>query len=140
VKVNLGGSDRRPNTGTAVPSSDTLLNFENVTGSNFNDKSHRHQSATTSSMVAVVAWTPSRMSTFVAASGLSPIGVIVNLSLTTAQNTGASGFDTLLGIENLTGSSLVDTLTGNAGDNRPQRRGRRRPHDRRRRKRHLHGG
>jgi Ca2+-binding RTX toxin-like protein len=42
----------------------------------------------------------------------------VNLSLTTAQNTGGAGIDTLSGIENLIGSQAGDTLTGNSGNNR----------------------
>ncbi|MCF1710655.1 hypothetical protein L0V05_17745 [Tabrizicola sp. J26] len=44
--------------------------------------------------------------------------VKVNLAITTAQATGASGSDTLLNIEHLAGSSFSDTLTGNAGANR----------------------
>jgi len=44
-------------------------------------------------------------------------GVTVNLSLTSAQNTVGAGTDTLLAIENLTGSSFNDTLTGNTGNN-----------------------
>ncbi|MCX7257095.1 MAG: hypothetical protein NTZ64_10255 [Polaromonas sp.] len=44
-------------------------------------------------------------------------GVTVSLASTTAQATGGSGSDTLLNIENLTGSSYADTLTGNAGSN-----------------------
>lgn len=44
-------------------------------------------------------------------------GVIVNLSLTSAQNTVGARTDTLLAIENLTGSSFNDTLTGNTGNN-----------------------
>jgi Ca2+-binding RTX toxin-like protein len=44
-------------------------------------------------------------------------GVTVSLSLTTAQATGGSGSDTLIGIENLTGSNYNDRLTGNAGAN-----------------------
>ncbi|MEX0992770.1 MAG: hypothetical protein WDZ37_02125 [Solirubrobacterales bacterium] len=43
-------------------------------------------------------------------------GVTVNLGLATPQDTGA-GFDTLGGIENLTGSPGADTLTGNSGAN-----------------------
>lgn len=43
--------------------------------------------------------------------------VAVNLALTTMQNTGGGGYDTLVGIENLIGSIYNDTLTGNAGDN-----------------------
>jgi Ca2+-binding RTX toxin-like protein len=44
-------------------------------------------------------------------------GVNVSLLLTTAQNTGRSGSDTLTSIENLTGSGLNDTLIGSAGSN-----------------------
>jgi Ca2+-binding RTX toxin-like protein len=36
-------------------------------------------------------------------------GVTVSLALTTAQATGGSGSDTLIGIENLTGSAYADT-------------------------------
>jgi Ca2+-binding RTX toxin-like protein len=43
--------------------------------------------------------------------------VIVNLTTTSAQLTGSSGSDTLLNIENLTGSSFNDKLTGNSGNN-----------------------
>ena len=43
--------------------------------------------------------------------------VVVNLALTTQQNTGGWGKDTLLNIENLVGSSSADTLSGNAGVN-----------------------
>jgi Ca2+-binding RTX toxin-like protein len=41
----------------------------------------------------------------------------VSLALATAQATGGSGSDTLVGIENLTGSNFNDTLTGNSGAN-----------------------
>ena len=44
-------------------------------------------------------------------------GVTVSLASTIAQATGGSGSDTLLNIENLTGSSYADTLTGSAGNN-----------------------
>ncbi len=40
----------------------------------------------------------------------------VNLSLTTAQNTGA-GLDTILNVENVRTGSLADTIIGNDGDN-----------------------
>jgi Ca2+-binding RTX toxin-like protein len=45
-------------------------------------------------------------------------GVSVNLGLKTAQDTGGAGIDTLSGIEDIWGSSFVDTLTGNAAGNR----------------------
>jgi hypothetical protein len=44
-------------------------------------------------------------------------GVTVSLALSGPQNTGNSGLDTLIRIENLTGTSAGDTLTGNAGNN-----------------------
>jgi uncharacterized delta-60 repeat protein len=44
-------------------------------------------------------------------------GVTVSLATTAAQVTGGSGSDTLLNIENLSGSSYADTLTGNADSN-----------------------
>lgn len=43
--------------------------------------------------------------------------VTVNLALTTQQNTGNQGKDTITGVENLTGSGFADALTGNAGAN-----------------------
>ncbi|HMS84154.1 MAG TPA: calcium-binding protein [Nitrospira sp.] len=44
-------------------------------------------------------------------------GVTVNLGLTSAQNTGGAGTDTLKSIENLIGTSFADRLTGNSGNN-----------------------
>ena len=44
-------------------------------------------------------------------------GVTVKLLLTSAQDTGGAGIDTLSGIENLTGSSSGDTLVGNGAAN-----------------------
>jgi VCBS repeat-containing protein len=44
-------------------------------------------------------------------------GVTVSLATTSAQNTGGAGTDTLISIENLSGSGFADTLTGNVGDN-----------------------
>jgi Ca2+-binding RTX toxin-like protein len=41
----------------------------------------------------------------------SPVGVVVDLNVTTPQNTG-EGIDTLLGVEGLVGSPLNDALTG----------------------------
>jgi Ca2+-binding RTX toxin-like protein len=50
-------------------------------------------------------------------------GVVVNLSLTTAQITGGSGTDVIRGFEKLEGSFYADTLTGDAGNNEIQGRG-----------------
>jgi Ca2+-binding RTX toxin-like protein len=46
------------------------------------------------------------------------VSVYVNLQLTGPQNTGASGTDTLISVENIIGGSGGDTLTGNAAANR----------------------
>ncbi|SER19517.1 calcium-binding protein [Sphingobium sp. YR768] len=43
--------------------------------------------------------------------------VTVNLSVTTAQNTGGAGTDTLISIEKLIGSAYNDILTGDSGNN-----------------------
>ncbi|HRF74493.1 MAG TPA: calcium-binding protein, partial [Accumulibacter sp.] len=50
--------------------------------------------------------------------GNNGTGVTVSLATTAVQATGGSGSDTLLSIENLTGSGFNDGLTGNNGANR----------------------
>jgi Ca2+-binding RTX toxin-like protein len=45
------------------------------------------------------------------------LGVIVNLSVLTPQNTIGAGIDNLAGFENLTGSAFADSLTGDSGGN-----------------------
>ena len=47
--------------------------------------------------------------------------VTVSLAIAAAQNTGGAGTDTLIAIENLTGSNFNDTLTGNARRQYPER-------------------
>ncbi|MBT9096946.1 hypothetical protein KFZ76_04360 [Methylovulum psychrotolerans] len=49
--------------------------------------------------------------------GTATAGVTVNMSLTSQQETGGAGSDTLLAIENINGSFFNDTLTGDAGNN-----------------------
>jgi len=49
--------------------------------------------------------------------GVDGTGVTVDLTVDTAQDTGGSGSDTLIDIENLTGSSFADSLTGDDGAN-----------------------
>ncbi|MFZ2967564.1 MAG: DUF2235 domain-containing protein [Sulfuricurvum sp.] len=51
------------------------------------------------------------------ATSTTTTGVTANLSLTTGQATGISRTDTILNMENLTGSNYNDTLTGNSGNN-----------------------
>jgi Ca2+-binding RTX toxin-like protein len=47
----------------------------------------------------------------------APTAVTVNLSITTAQNTGGAGIDTIANIENMLGSDFNDVLTGNGSAN-----------------------
>src|SRR5262249_37742816 len=47
----------------------------------------------------------------------APSGVLVDLALTTVQNTRGGGSDRLLSIENLTGSAFSDSLSGSAAAN-----------------------
>src|SRR5258706_15697760 len=49
--------------------------------------------------------------------GSAGSGVTVSLAIAGAQNTVGAGSDTLIGLENLTGSSFNDVLTGDAGAN-----------------------
>ena len=46
-----------------------------------------------------------------------PSGVTVSLAATGPQNTGGSGIDELINIENLRGSNFADTLTGSGNNN-----------------------
>ena len=87
---------------------DTLMNFENLTGSNFNDTLSGNAGSNVlngGAGIDTVSYTN------------AGAGVTVSLSLTGAQNTLGAGFDTLSNFENLTGSNFNDTLLGNAGNN-----------------------
>ena len=96
---------------------DTLVAFENLNGSGFND------TLTGDSLANVIDGSAGNdvmnggagIDTVSYAS--STAGVTVLLSLTTAQNTVGAGTDTLAAFENLTGSSYNDTLSGSAGAN-----------------------
>ena len=87
---------------------DTLVNVENLTGSQFDDTLEGNAGNN------------------VLAGGLgidtvsyenATAGVTVSLALTTAQNTVGAGTDTLTGFENLTGSAFNDVLTGSGAAN-----------------------
>ncbi len=86
----------------------TISNVENIIGSSFNDVFTQSDVANTIDGGAGF----DRVS-YAGVAG----GVTVNLSLSGAQNTGASGTDTLISIEALTGSNSADSLTGSNGDN-----------------------
>ncbi|MBV9995834.1 MAG: VCBS repeat-containing protein [Caulobacteraceae bacterium] len=87
---------------------DTLISIENLTGSAFNDTLAGNAGDNVLDGGGGVD-----TASYAAASA----GVNVSLAIAGAQNTGGDGIDTLISIENLTGSAFNDTLTGNAGDN-----------------------
>jgi serralysin len=105
VTVNLGLTSAQNTVGAGT---DTLLSFENLTGSSFND------TLTGTSGNNVLTGGSGTDTVSYANAGA---GVTANLGLTAAQNTVGAGADTLLSFENLTGSSFNDTLTGNSGNN-----------------------
>jgi Ca2+-binding RTX toxin-like protein len=87
---------------------DTLINFENLTGSNFNDVLEGNGGNNVLAGGAGI----DTVSYEHAASG-----VTVSLAINSAQNTGGAGTDDLLSFENLTGSAFGDVLTGSSGAN-----------------------
>jgi Ca2+-binding RTX toxin-like protein len=87
---------------------DTLFNFENLTGSNFNDVLEGN-----SGNNALVGGTGIDTISYEHAAA----GVTVSLSITAAQNTVGAGRDTLSSFENVTGSTFNDVLTGSSGAN-----------------------
>jgi len=105
---------------TGGAGADTLLNIENITGSNFNDKLTGNGSANTLEGGAGNDTLDGGDGIDTVSYASTPInsgGVKVSLRSTMAQVTGGSGTDTLISIENLTGSSSNDILQGNGDDN-----------------------
>ncbi|MDB5430609.1 MAG: hypothetical protein JWP35_1725 [Caulobacter sp.] len=88
---------------------DTLIGFENLTGSAFNDTLSGDAG---NNVLNGGAGTGDTLS-YANATG----GVTVSLALATAQNTVSAGTDTISLFENLTGSDFNDTLTGSIGAN-----------------------
>jgi Ca2+-binding RTX toxin-like protein len=111
---------------TGGAGSDTLSSIENVTGSTYAD----NLTGGTGNNVMVGGGGNDTLNgdagndtldggsgTDTASYSSATSGVTVSLALTTSQNTGGAGWDTLLGVENLIGSNYNDTLTGNSGNN-----------------------
>jgi Ca2+-binding RTX toxin-like protein len=111
---------------TGGAGTDTITNFENLTGSAFNDTLTGDANANTIDGGAgndiiqggagndvLVGGAGTDTATYAAAAS----AVTVSLAITTAQNTGGAGTDTISGFENLTGSGFNDTLTGDANAN-----------------------
>lgn len=105
---------------------DTLVDIENLIGSSGddtltgNDENNRIEGGARNDLIEGGLGND----TLIAGSGIDTLsyahaggGVSVSLALTSAQNTGAAGTDTVSGFENLTGGTGGDTLTGNADEN-----------------------
>ncbi len=102
VGLDLAGPQ---STGAGV---DTLIAFENLTGSAFDDTLHGNAGTNVlngGSGVDTLSY---------ARAGAA---VTVSLALATVQATGGGGNDTVLGFENLTGSGFADRLTGSSTNN-----------------------
>ncbi|WP_310473926.1 cadherin domain-containing protein [Sandarakinorhabdus sp.] len=106
VTISLGLQGAAQDTGGAGV--DTLLNFENLTGSGFDDTL-----AGNTATNIIDGGDGIDTVTYAAAAA----GVIVGLGIAAAQNTVGAGSDTLRNVENITGSAFNDTLSGDAGDN-----------------------
>lgn len=102
---------------TGGAGTDTVSNFENLTGSAFNDtltgdgNTNVIEGGAGNDTINGAGGTDTV--TYVSAGS----AVTVNLSTGTGQNTGGAGTDTLSNFENLTGSAYNDTLTGNSSAN-----------------------
>ena len=114
VTVNLSLTTAQNTVGAGI---DTLIGFENLTGSNFNDTLTGNSGNNVLNGGKGNDLLNGGGGTDTASYSGATAGVTVNLSLTGAQNTVGAGSDTLVSLENLTGSSFSDTLTGNAGNN-----------------------
>jgi Ca2+-binding RTX toxin-like protein len=96
---------------------DTLVNMENLTGSNFNDVLTGDSGNNVLEGLTGNDVLNGGGGTDTASYANATAGIAVNLSLTTAQNTIGAGMDTLSSFENLTGSNFHDTVTGTSGNN-----------------------
>ncbi len=87
---------------------DTLVNIENLTGSNFSDTLEGNGG---NNVLTGGAGTDTVSYQNAAA------GITVSLAVAAPQDTVGAGTDTLTGFENLTGSAFDDVLTGSSGAN-----------------------
>jgi VCBS repeat-containing protein len=111
VNLSLAGPQ---NTGEGM---DTLSNIENLRGSELDDILTGNAEAN----VLEGGWGADTLNgaagSDTASYASAASGVTVSLAIAGAQNTGAADVDTLISIENLTGSAFDDTLTGDASAN-----------------------
>jgi len=111
---------------TLAAGTDTLTGFENLLGSNFDDQltGNSGDNVLTGNAGNDVLLGGAGNDVLNGGNGVDATsyagigaGVTVSLATSAAQDTGAAGIDTLLSIENLTGTSFDDALTGSAQAN-----------------------
>ena len=122
VNVNLGLTTAQATGGSG---DDIIVNIEKVYGSNFNDvikgssvENELYGLSGNDLLYAGVGQSSDKFDGGAGVDGLSyaqsTAAVTVNLAVTTAQNTGGSGVDIIINIENLYGSSYNDVIRDNA--------------------------
>ncbi|MFT3722040.1 MAG: M10 family metallopeptidase C-terminal domain-containing protein [Hyphomonadaceae bacterium] len=112
VSLALSGAQNTLGAGT-----DTLVSIENLAGSSFNDVLTGNSTANVLSGGAGNDILDGGGDLDTASYQSATSAVSVSLALSGAQNTFGAGTDTLISIENLTGSGFDDVLTGTGGAN-----------------------
>ncbi|KAB1085063.1 calcium-binding protein [Neorhizobium galegae] len=102
---------------TGGAGTDTVSNFENLTGSAYNDTLTGNGSANLMEGLAGNDTIDGAGGIDTLTYGAAAAGVTVSLATASAQNTVGAGTDTISNFENLTGSAYDDTLTGDSTAN-----------------------
>ena len=117
-------ADLSTGTATVGASSDVLLNFENVTGSVLNDTLTGNSGnnalaggAGEDTLDGGAGNDTLDGGTGIDTASYASAAAAVNANLAAGTATGGAGTDTLINIENVTGSGYDDTLTGDGGSN-----------------------
>ena len=114
VTVNLATITAQNTVGAGT---DTLANFENLTGSDYNDTitGNSSNNVLEGGLGNDIINGGTGIDTVTYEN--STVGVSVNLTLTSAQTIQGTEKDTITGVENLTGTNYDDILTGNSSAN-----------------------
>lgn len=96
---------------------DTLLNFDDVIGTGFNDNISGNANDNVLQGMGGDDTLNGMGGSNTASYTHAAAGVNIDLGISGAQDTGGAGMDTLINIENATGGVFNDTITGNNNDN-----------------------
>ncbi|PZP54677.1 MAG: hypothetical protein DI586_09155, partial [Micavibrio aeruginosavorus] len=114
VTINLATTSAQDTLGAGI---DTISNFENLTGSDFDDILTGNSGANIMEGGAGNDIINGSGGTDTISYANAASAITFNLATTTAQNTGGAGTDTVTNFENILGSAYNDTLTGNSAAN-----------------------